>query len=307
MSSVSRTDALLLSHPSVLGSYVGINNTDQLLPRIPKLPVMGDGYQVTAVATLGGAAFVTSGASVDVVATTYTSPARNRELRRIAAKAEVAGDIAQNLSMINDIFQQQIEAKSVSIWNTVGDKLINGLGTDPEPAGLEVFASENPLGVVDAGGVNLTFAHLHALIEGMRPWDGGQLRYFVMNRDMYSDLLTLANTAGFRLECKREPILNRPVLHYAGVPVLVTDWIPNDEGTANTSVYIVHLGTRESEAQFGGLVWCYNEDTGAGIRVDGPHRTSAATDLLYADLDLNIAFATQSTGAVYRVKNILPA
>jgi hypothetical protein len=53
-------------------------------------------------------------------------------------------------------------------------------------------------------------------------------------------------------------------------------------------------------------VWFYNEDTGAGVRVDGPHRTSSATDLLFADLELNIGFATLSTGSVLRRFNITP-
>ncbi len=66
------------------------------------------------------------------------------------------------------------------------------------------------------------------------------------------------------------------------------------------------LGPRAGEPQFGGLVWCYNETTGAGIKVDGPHRTSATTDVMFATLDLNIAFASLSTGSVVRLSGVTP-
>lgn len=306
MSTVSRAQALLLSHPDVKGSYLSSNNNDQLLSRIPKVPTMGDSYQVTDIDTLGGAGFISSGTAVNTDATTYDATARKRELMRIAAKVEVAGDVAQNLSMINDVFQQQIEAKSISIWNTVGEKLIYGTGVDPEPAGLVTLAAENPLGSLSPIGTTLQLGDLNNLIAGMKPWDGGQLRYFVMNSGQYSRVLSIAHASGFELECKREPLLNRPVLHYAGVPILVTDWINDTTESGTSSVYIVHLGAREGEAQFGGLVWFYNEDTGAGIRVDGPHRTSANTDILYADLELNIGFQTLSTGSVLRLAGITP-
>jgi hypothetical protein len=40
--------------------------------------------------------------------------------------------------------------------------------------------------------------------------------------------------------------------------------------------------------------------------VDGPHRNSSTTDILFATLELNIGFASLSTGAVYRLSNITP-
>jgi hypothetical protein len=91
-----------------------------------------------------------------------------------------------------------------------------------------------------------------------------------------------------------------------GVPVLVSDFITDTESTNKTSVYLVILGSRDGEAQFGGLVWFYNQDTGAGVRVDGPHRTSGATDVLFASLELNIGFASLSTGSVLRLSTITP-
>ena len=57
MSSISRAQALLISHADVLGSYVKTNATDQLLPRIPKMGVRGDSLQAAAVSTLATASF----------------------------------------------------------------------------------------------------------------------------------------------------------------------------------------------------------------------------------------------------------
>jgi hypothetical protein len=184
--------------------------------------------------------------------------------------------------------------------------LIYGTGVDPEPAGLETLANDNPLGVLTPAGTTITLADLDTLIEGMRPWDGGQLRAFVMNRGQYAAVSALAWAAGSELHTKQDPLLDRPLSCYQGVPILVSDWITDAEAASTTSIYMVHLGHRDGEPQFGGLVWFYNEDTGAGIRVDGPHRTSAAADLLYVDLDLNIGFGSLSTGAVLRMSTITP-
>jgi hypothetical protein len=134
MSSISRTQALTISHADVLGSYIKTLETDQLLPRIPKMAVRGDSLQVADVATLATASFVTSGGTADASATDYDTPARSYPLRRVPTRVEVNGDIAQNVSMINDVFEQQIEAKMIAMWSAVGSKLIYGTGVDPEPA-----------------------------------------------------------------------------------------------------------------------------------------------------------------------------
>jgi hypothetical protein len=306
MTSVSRAQALQLSHPQVLPSYLGQNNTDQLLARIPKMMVVGDSLQCTEIDTLGPAAFIDSGGTANDVATSYQIPARKFELRRIAAKVVVDGDIAQNVSMINDIFEQQIQAKQISVWNTVGEQLISGDDVSPNPAGLEFFAAEHPDGVQSAGNNPITLAMLDDMIELVRPWDGSQLRAFVMNRGQYAKVCQAARDKGFQLPCIADAILGRKLVHFLGVPLLISDWITDTEPNDTTSVYLVHLGEREGEPQLGGLVWFYNEDTGPGIRVDGPHRTSSTADQLYCDLDLNIGFATLSTGSVLRLSDITP-
>ena len=314
MGSVDRTQALLLSHPDVIGAYIKDNKSDQFLPRIPKMAVRGDALQCTSVASLGGAMFISSGGMVDEDATTYDTPARKFELRRIASKVEVAGDIAQNVSMINDVFEQQIQAKMVATWNTVSTQLITGDDTEPNVAGLRSLANDFDYdgGVITGpitplAGTNQPFAlaDLDRMIKLQRPWDGGQPRAFVMNSTQYANLAALAHGSGFELPYYPDPILQRPVMHYQGVCVLISDFILNDEGVNNTtSIYLVHLGPREGDAQFGGFIWFYNEDTGAGIRVDGPHRTSAQEDILYADLELNIGFASLSTNAVLRLQEV---
>ena len=101
MASVTKSQALLLSHPQVLGAYIGTNASDQLLPRIPKMMVRGDSLQCTNVDALATAGFITSGGAADASATTYVATSRDFDLRRIATKVEVTGDIAQNVSMID--------------------------------------------------------------------------------------------------------------------------------------------------------------------------------------------------------------
>lgn len=308
MASITRTEALLVSHAQVLGAYIDTNETDQLLTRIPKLKVVGDSLQVTKytrASQLATSSFVTSGGTADASATSYTSPARSFPLRRIATRVEVAGDVAQNVSMINDVFEEQIQAKMLSMWNTVSTKLIYGTNADPEPAGIQQLASEHPDGVGSLG-TGVTLAALDTMIQRVRPWDGGSPRAFVMNRGQYSKVAAAAHASGFDLPILPDPVLGKPVAHYMGVPLLVSDFITDTESTTKTSIYLVYLGRREGEPQFGGLVWFYNGDTGPGIRVDGPMRTSGTTDLLYATLELNIGFASLSTGSVYRMSNITP-
>jgi hypothetical protein len=117
----------------------------------------------------------------------------------------------------------------------------------------------------------------------------------------------LARTAGFELSVRPDPVLGRPLPHYTGIPLLVSDWITDTESGTKTSVYLVILSAREGEPQLGGLVWGYNPETGAGIRVGGPYRTNAsAADLLFSTLELNLAFASLSTGSVLRLSNVTP-
>ena len=311
MASVTRAQALLLSHAQVLGAYVENCPSDQFLPRIPKLSIRGDSLQCTEVDELATASFVSSGGNADASATTYQGTARKFDLRRIPAKAEVPGDIAQNVSQVNDVFEQQIQAKMLGIWKTVGTKVIYGDGVDPDPVGLQTLAAENPAGALQPlAGANtpLTLADLDNLIANQYPWDGGQPRAFVLNRGQYKRLTGLCHTAGFTPAFLPDPVLGVPLAHYMGVCILVSDYITNTEEVSEnrTSVYLVHLGPRQSEPQLGGLVWFYNQETGAGIRVDGPHRTSEAADVLYADLELNIGFASLSSGAVLRLKDVQP-
>lgn len=305
MTSVSRAQALLLSHPQVLGSYLPTNNSEQLLVRIPKVPIRGDSYQCAVIDTLATASFVSSGGATDDSATTYEAEARVFPLRRIAVKTEVNADIAQNVSMVNDVFEQQIAAKQIAVWNAVCNKLINGTGADPDPAGLAFFAAEHPAGVISLG-TALTFAALDNMIKLVRPWGGGTLRYFVMNSGQYAKVNSLAHAAGFCLPTMPDPVMGEPLLHYCGVPILVSDWILDTESTNKTSVYLAILGTRENEPQYGGLVWFYNQDTGAGARWGGPQKTSSAVDVLFSDGEVNIGFATLSTGSVLRTSNITP-
>ena len=305
MSSISRTQALTISHADVLGSYIKTLETDQLLPRIPKMAVRGDSLQVADVATLATASFVTSGGTADASATDYDTPARSYPLRRVPTRVEVNGAIAQNVSMISDVFEQQIEAKMIAMWSAVGSKLIYGTGVDPEPAGLQTLAALHPSPPPGLG-TGITLAALDDLISRIRPWDGDTPRAFVMNRGQYAKVTAAARAAGLDLDVRTGAGLGRPLAHYMGVPLLVSDYILDTEAGSTTSIYLVILGPRAGEPQFGGLVWCYNDTTGAGIKVDGPHRTSATTDVMFATLDLNIAFASLSTGSVVRLSGVTP-
>ena len=305
MASITRAEALLLSHANVLGAYLKTNESDQLLGRIPRIGVRGDSLQATDVETLASAPCTGSGGTADATATAYASPARSHAVRRIATKVEVNADIAQNVSMINDVFDEQIQAKMVAMWRTVGTKLIYGDDTDPDPMGLQSMAALHPDGVGNLGGA-LTLAAVAEMTKHVRPWDASTPRAFVMNRGQYVKLLAAAWASGFNLEVCPDPILAQPLVHFLGVPVLISDFITDTEPTNKTSIYHLILGPRNGEPQHGGLVWFYNEDMGPGIRRDGPHRNSGTADTLFATLDLNFGFAALSLGSVYRLSNITP-
>src|SRR5262245_18223185 len=136
MASISLTQALEISTASIYGAYLKTRQSDQLYVRVPKVPVNGDALQVAAVNTLATAAFIATGADVDVTAKTYDGSACTFSLRRIAARVDNDAFIALNVSQKSDVFQQQILAKKIAIWNAVGDMLINGTGSSPQPSGL---------------------------------------------------------------------------------------------------------------------------------------------------------------------------
>jgi len=299
--------ALEISHAANYGAYLKTNATDQLLPRLPKVPVRGDALQVAAIASLATAGFIASAGDVDNSATTFESTARSFSLRRIAARVDVPGDVAPIVSQVVDVTDQQIQAKLVGIWNAVGDKLVNGTGVMPEPAGLVTLSAEHPDGVKSLGAA-LTLSVLDDVLYRLRPWDGDTPIAFVGNRGMLATITQLMIAAGMGLDVRADAMLGKPLLHYRGVPILVSDWITDTEGAGSnkTSVYGVILGAREGEPQLGGLVWGFAADTGAGIVVGAPQRNSNLPDVLLATLEVNLCFASLSTGAVYRVKDVTP-
>jgi hypothetical protein len=305
MASISRDQALLLSHADVRKAFLANNNTDHLLPRIPRIVVRGDSLQVTRIDTLATAGFVSSGGAVDNSATSYITTARKRFLRRIAVKVEVNADIAQIVSQINDVFDAQIQAKMVAVWNEVSEQLIYGDEVDPNPAGIATLAAEHPDGVLSLG-TPLTLAAMDDMIKRVRPWGGNTPRFFVMNRGQYAKLTGLAHSSGFDLPFHPDPVLGEMVAHYMGVPILVSDWITDTESTNKTSVYLLILGERTGDALLGGLVWFYSAAIGEGIRADGPFRVSTTSDVLFTDLEINLGFQSLSTGSVLRLSNITP-
>ena len=172
------------------------------------------------------------------------------------------------------------------------------------PLEVDIPIVECPLPSLRDFDIKETLAKLDEMIRLLRPWDGDTQRAFVMNRGRYAKFVALCHAAGFDPAIVPDRILGKPLAHYMGVPVLVSDFITDTETLVTTSVYLACLGTREGEPQFGGLVWFYNRDTGPGIRVDGPHRTSGTTDLLFSTLELNIGFASLSTGSVLRMSSV---
>lgn len=222
------------------------------------------------------------------------------KLRILAGDVDVDNFLQETMSDTNDQITTQLSAKAKGLARkfrrtlAIGDSTANPKEFD----GVNKLVDASKEITVDANGATLTLSMLDELLDAVP--NGADV---IMMRSEHIRAVRALLRASGGLEPAHVMMENfgRPMLTHNGVPIIVNDFLPNDEvvGTATNCAPIFAMRLNETD----GLHGLYGGDT-AGIRVEniGTVQNKDATRLRlkwYVSLALK---STQSLAALRGVK-----
>ena len=228
------------------------------------------------------------------------------DLKRIVARATTAGDIATNVSQINDVLEDQALAIGQLLVEEVGSALwAESPGAD-DPNSMAQFAADNPAGSAspilgDASPIRMP-DDLLCMLKRQSPWSPSTPRYFVMHSDMYYAVLQSAWASGTGLiDFRRSAAAEEVMAHFADVPLVACDHISTDEdGAGTTSIYLVRAGQGPHEPQKIGGVRLLTSEVWPSVEIGSSRSQDGAADEYFMEVSWNIAFTNFSRSSVVR-------
>lgn len=218
-----------------------------MLRMMPFLEVEGNSFKYTQESTLGGAQFYSVNGVWSEGAATFTQKTVN--LAILGGDADVDNFVQRARSNVNDQRAIQTMLKAKAVARTWEQTVITGdTSVDPNAFdGLKtLYPSTGLSGQVmtpAAAGGSLTLALLDQLIDLVK---GGKPDVLLMSKRTRRKLKSLLAASAHYVETG-ESSFGRQVLHYDGIPVLVSDFIADteaaDNGSGNTfsSIYAIHF------------------------------------------------------------------
>src|SRR4051794_37472383 len=218
-----------------------------MLRVMPFLEVEGNSFKYNQESILGGAAFYAVNGVWSEGTATFTQKTVN--LAILGGDADVDNFIQRARSNVNDqrAIQTMLKAKDVARkWEQT---VITG-DTSADPNAFDglktLFPSTGSSGQVmtpAAGGGSLTLALLDQLIDLLK---GGKPDALLMSKRTRRKLKSLLTASAHYVETG-ESSFGKQVLHYDGIPVLVSDFIADTEAADNgsgstfSSIYAIHF------------------------------------------------------------------
>ena len=308
MSSITTTQAAGLSIASVPGRYyLDKRPTDQLYDILPFIPIEGHELVLNVVdasgSTLPGLADYAdaeaAGAAIGSVMPTIST--RTFALKRISAEMPIDSVIPGKYGSHRDIVSGLLNLKIEAVKDHCRALLIRGdSGTNAEEFdGLAKIASDNSQEIIANSGAGGTVAagELEELLTLLNPRPANDNVYYVMHAKAYEHL-TRNNYTDFEL-IEHEMLGALPA--FAGVPVLINNYIPTNEDptSTGTSIYAVTLGEDV------GLCGIYPSAVSGGeIQVAGPV-VKESTDTMWYHVSWDVGLAVYNKGAVARLKQVV--
>ena len=226
-----------------------------ILQTLPFLDVVGNSYAYNQENTLGGASFFAVNATWTEGTATFTQ--KTASLAILGGDADVDNFIQRTRSDINDqrAIQTALKAKDVSrkFEDTfiTGDVSVDANSFDGLRKLVPAAQKINP----GANGGSLTLGLLDQLIDLVK---GGKPDMLLMSKRTRRKLKGLLSANTHYIE-RGENAFGRQVMLYDGIPVEVSDWVPDTEtlgtGTALSSIYALRLNEADGLVglQNGGL------------------------------------------------------
>ncbi len=248
------TEAAKLSNDMLQrGVIETIVKESPILAHLPFLTVEGNSYRYNQESTLGSVGWYAVGDTWDESAATFVQQTAN--LTILGGDVDVDNFINQTRSNVNDQKAIQIAKKAKAVAQEFETQVIVGTGTGNKITGLATWYSTNagtrvaPASQVILAGDNgsdLSLEMLDQLIDAVRP---GKPDALIMSRRTRRILKGLMVNSTHYIESGGDQ-LGRQVLMYDGIPILVSDFIPDNEslgtGANLSSIYAVSFGPGEA-------------------------------------------------------------
>lgn len=228
-----------------------------ILQLLPFMTIEGNSYKYTQENTLGSADFYAVNATWSESASTFTQ--QSTSLAILGGDADVDNFIQRTASNVQDQRAVQVAKKAKAVAHKFEDTFIGGASaTDPNSFNGVKNLITNSGQIVTAGtnGASLTTAMVDDLIDRVK---GGKPDILLMSKRSRRKLKSLLAASAHYVE-RGESSYGRQVMMYDGIPVEVSDFIPDDEaqgtsGNVCSTIYALNFAAEEalSGLQNGGI------------------------------------------------------
>ncbi len=237
------TEAAKLSNDVVLqGVIETIVKDSPLLQRLPFIDITGNAITYNRENAAATASFYQVGDTWTESTPTFTQ--LTASLAILGGDADVDQYIATTRSNVQDIEAAVIELKAKAVRQQFETTFITG-DTSVDPKSFDGIAKQVAAGQIITAGANgtqLTLSLLDQLIDQVKP---GRPDLLLMSKRSRRALNQLVRSSGAFLETRQDSF-GQFQEFYAGIPVGVSDYIPDTEtqGTAGnaSSIYAVQFG-----------------------------------------------------------------
>src|SRR5436190_7639618 len=213
-----------------------------VLDRLPFVTVEGNSFKYNQENTLSGAAFYAVNAVWAEGTATFTQKTANLSI--LGGDADVDNFINRTRSNVQDQRAIQTQLKAKSVARKFEDGFITGDVTADSNAfdGLRRLTVAGQTLAAGANGAALTLAMLDQLVDLVK---GGKPDILLMSKRTRRRLKALLVASAHYVE-QGSDNFGRQVMFYDGIPVMVSDFQPDDEtgsvgGSALSSMYAIHF------------------------------------------------------------------
>lgn len=235
------TEGAKLSNDVVRAGVIGtIVKDSPILQRLPFIDLVGNALTYNRENAAAGAAWYAVGDTWSEGTPTFTQV--QTTLKILGGDADVDQYIAMTRNNVQDLEAAVLELKAKAVRYEYEDAFIAGDGTSNKISGLKSSVIAGQTITMAANGGALTLAKLDELVDLIRP---GQPDLLLMSRRTRRQLTALVRTSGAFMDT-RQTEFGTFQEFYAGVPLGVSDFIPDTEteGTATnaSSIYALRFG-----------------------------------------------------------------
>ena len=214
-----------------------------VLQRLPFIEIVGNRLTYNRENAAATAGFFAVGESWTENTPTFTQV--TVALSILGGDADVDNYIASTRNNVQDLEAAVVALKAKAVQEKFEETFILGdTGTDADSFnGIDALCAAGQTLSMGVNGAALTLAKLDELVDTVR---GGKPEMLLMSRRTRRELTTLARSSGSGVVEQKRDEFGRMVQFYDGVPIGVSDYIPDDQtqGTATdaSTIYALTVG-----------------------------------------------------------------